>query len=228
MSHSAEHHLSMAAEDYDREIVRMVIGYEAMHNELVEALAAYLPADATARILDVGAGTGALSARIASRLPGVALTLVDIDAAMLAQAQQRLAAHRGRVTLQRGSFLEPLPACEAAVAAISLHHVRDLGQKRSIYRNIYQALTPGGIFLDADVAIPHAQPLAQHIWRRWAAHNMAHGDTEEQAYARFAEWAKEDTYFSLEEEFQALQDTGFSAVEVIYRAGPMRVLAAIR
>jgi tRNA (cmo5U34)-methyltransferase len=227
MSHSVEQHLAVAPEAYDREILRFIPGYDAMLDELVDALAAHAPAEAPLRVLDVGAGTGALSARVAARLPEAAITMLDVDAAMLAQAEQRLAPHRDRVTLQRGSFFDALPACDAAVAALALHHVRDLDQKREIYRNIHHALAAGGIFLDADAAIPRSHALQKRLWARWAEHLVAHGDTEEQAYARFADWAKEDLYFSIDEEIAALKESGFACVEVLYRRGPIRVLAAM-
>ena len=228
MSHSVEQHLAVSAAAYDVEIRRFVPSYEIMLDTLVEALADLLPASATPRVLDLGAGTGALSARIAARLPAASLTLLDADAAMLAEAEARLAAHRERVTLVRGSFLDPLPSCDVAVASLSLHHVRDLDEKRSLYGNIHRALAPGGVLLDADAAISPAPALAGRVRRRWAAHLVTNGDTEAQAYARFADWAREDRFFGIDEELCALRDVGFTAADVLFRSGPSRVIVALR
>jgi tRNA (cmo5U34)-methyltransferase len=228
MSHSVEHHLAVTADAYDVEIRRFVPSYDAMLDELVEALADLVPEAAAPRVLDLGAGTGALSARIAGRLPSASLTLLDADPAMLAQAEERLAPHRARVTLVRGSFFDPLPPCDAAVASLALHHVRSLDDKRALYRNVHAALPPGGVLLDADAALPAAPALADRTRRRWAAHLVARGDTEPQAYARFADWAKEDLYFPLDDDLSALRAAGFTWAEVLFRAGPIRVLAAIR
>jgi tRNA (cmo5U34)-methyltransferase len=228
MSHSVEQHLAVSAAAYDVEILRFVPAYEAMLDALVDALAELLPPGAAPRVLDLGAGTGALSARVAARLPGASLTLLDADPAMLAEAEARLAPYRGRVTLARGSFFEPLPACDAAVASLALHHVRDLDEKRALYRNVHRAVVPGGLFLDADAAIPWGPVLGERARRRWAAHLVARGDTEAQAYARFADWAREDRYFGLDEELSALREAGFASADVLFRAGPSRVLAAVR
>jgi tRNA (cmo5U34)-methyltransferase len=228
MSHSVERHLAVTVDAYDVEIRRFVPFYEAMLDALVEALADLSPEGAAPRVLDLGAGTGALSVRIADRVPAATLTLLDADPAMLARAEERLAPHRARVTLVEGSFFDPLPPCDAAVASLALHHVRTLDEKIAIYRNVHRALPPGGVLLDADASIPAAPPLADRTWRRWAAHLVAHGDTEPEARARFVDWAKEDRYFSVDEELSALRAAGFAFAEVIFRAGPARVIASIR
>ncbi len=75
MSHSVERHLGVASGDYDAEIRRFVPGYEAMLDEVVGALAEHLPAGSPL-MLDLGAGTGALSARIATRFPATRLILL--------------------------------------------------------------------------------------------------------------------------------------------------------
>ena len=228
MSHSVEQHLAVSAAAFDVEIRRFVPSYDAMLDALVEALVDLLPEGAAPRVLDLGAGTGALSARIAARLPAASLTLLDADAAMLARAEERLAAHRERVTLVRGSFFDPLPPCDVAVASLSLHHVRDLDEKRSLYGNVHRALAPGGMLLDADAALSPAPALASRVRRRWAAHLVTSGDTEAQAYARFAEWDRQDRFFGIDEELAALREAGFTAVDVLFRSGPSRVIAALR
>jgi SAM-dependent methyltransferase len=103
MTHSVEKHLEVSPAIYDVEIRRFVPGYDAMLEEVVGALAEHLPNEA-ASVLDLGAGTGALSAMIAARFPKVRLTLLDADLEMLARAEARLAAERARIELRRGSF----------------------------------------------------------------------------------------------------------------------------
>jgi len=64
MSHSVEQHLAVTAAAYDVEIRRFVPGYDAMLDELVEALRDLLPDGEAAsaprppHVLDLGAGTG--------------------------------------------------------------------------------------------------------------------------------------------------------------------------
>lgn len=227
MSHSVEKHLAVAPTIYDVEIRRFVPGYDEMLGELEAALAEHLPSPA-AHVLDLGAGTGALSARLATRFPHLRLTLVDVDPEMLAQASLRLEPQRARVELRRGSFADPLPACDAAVASLSLHHLHAREAKVAVYRNVRASLAAGGVLLSGDAFVPAASALAEPLMKRWAAHLVAGGDTEEQAFARFAEWAAEDRYLGVEEELDALREAGFSAVELRWRRGPVGVLLARR
>lgn len=227
VAHSVETHLAVSPADYDAEILRFSPGYDAMLTEVGDALVRLRGADTDARILDLGAGTGALSGRLAERLPRASFTLLDADPRMLAHAQSRLAAHASRVTLHQGSFLAPLPECDVAVASLALHHVHDRDHKRALYRNIHTALIEGGLLFCADVTIPRLPALAEGTRARWAAHLVAHGDTEAQAYARFDQWSKEDRYFSIEEELDLMRAGGFLSVEVLWRFGPSSVMVAV-
>src|SRR3954471_11927068 len=49
-----------------------------------------------------------------------------IDLAMLEVAGARVVRHGGRAELRRGSFDDALPACDAVVASLALHHVPEL------------------------------------------------------------------------------------------------------
>jgi ubiquinone/menaquinone biosynthesis C-methylase UbiE len=226
MSHSVAQHLALSPSTYDAEIRRFIPGYDTMLEEAVAAVAEHVRP--RAHLIDLGAGTGSLSERIATRLPEARLTLLDADAAMLKQAETRLAATRACVTFKLGSFTAPLPSCDGAVAAFSLHHVHDAIDKRALYCNIADAIAPGGVLVVADAMLPERGPLAEPLRRRWAAHLVGSGETEEQAYARFSDWALEDRYFSVDDEIAAIKAAGFAAVDVRWRLGPMAVVLAIR
>jgi ubiquinone/menaquinone biosynthesis C-methylase UbiE len=48
-----------------------------------------------AHVVDLAGGTGALSAAVRAKLPEARVTLLDVDSAMLGEAQRRLAPGRG-------------------------------------------------------------------------------------------------------------------------------------
>lgn len=227
MSHSVERHLAVRPDVYDAEIRRFVLGYEAMLDEVVDTVARLRDADAPLAILDLGAGTGALSARIAARFGNAKITLLDTDADMLARAKVRLGTSE-RIRYHHGSFAGGLPRSDLAVASLSLHHIHDPEHKRAVYANVHSALAPGGFLMSADATIPRDRALADAAFARWAAHLVAGGDTEEQAYARFAAWSKEDRYFSIEEELEMMRRAGFASAEIVWRLGPSTVLFAAR
>ena len=227
-THSVERHLSVAPSAYDHEIRRFIPGYDQMLDEVAGALADLYGDGAGAQLLDLGGGTGALTERVAARLPAARFVVVDVDAAMLAQAAVRLAPLGGRVTLREGSFRAPLPPSRAAMATLALHHVHEPAAKRATYRTIAEALAPGGALVIGDAFVAERGPLHDAIYRRWTEHLCAHGHREEEARARFVEWAREDSFFPLADELRALAESGFGEVDVRWRLGPMAVVVALR
>jgi len=192
----------------------------------VELLAALAPP--TAHVLDLGAGTGALSAAVLGGLPDARVTLLDVDTAMLAEARGRLAPFGARVRVREASFLDPLPTADAVVASLALHHVHDLDAKTDLYRSIREALVPGGVFLNLDAAITEGARLSALTFDRWAARMAEHGITDAEARDHFSEWAVEDRYFPLDEELGALRRAGFAEVECFWRRGSSAICGGLK
>jgi tRNA (cmo5U34)-methyltransferase len=225
-THSVKRHLDVDAEAYDAQIHRFIHGYDDMLATGVELLTAL--ARPTARVVDLGGGTGALSAAVLEALPEARVTVLDVDADMLAEARRRLVRFGDRVDFREGSFLDPLPSADAFVASLALHHVHDLEQKTRLYGVIHAALGPGGVFLNLDAAVSAGQRLNALEYRRQVAHMGEHGITASEARAHLAAWAQEDRYFSLEAELAALREAGFAEVDCFWRRGLCAICCALR
>lgn len=219
MSHSVRQHLQLDIEAYDASIRRFIPGYEAMLQRAAEEVAGVKPK----RVLDLGAGTGALAEAILERSEGAVVELVDVDGEMLGRAEARLRRFGGRARLCRQSFDDPLPGCDAVAASLALHHVADMDAKTALFARIAQALHPGGVFVNADVTMPGADPGRASDFAAWAAHLVACGISEARAYQHFDEWSDEDTYFPLEVELRAMREAGFDA-ECVWRQTPSTVV----
>jgi len=215
MAHSVKRHLDVDADAYDVQIRRFIPHYDDMLATGVELLAKLAPPNA--RVLDLGGGTGALSAAVLAGLPEARVTVLDVDTAMLAEARRRLARFADRVEFREASFLDPLPAADAIVASLALHHVHDLAAKTDLYRAIRAALTPGGVFLNLDAAVTEDPKLNALVFDRWATDMGQHGITDAEARGHFAAWASEDRYFPLDVELAALRRAGFAEVECFWR-----------
>src|ERR1700729_4531211 len=94
-THSVKRHLDVDANGYDVQIRRLIPHYDEMIATGVELLAALAPAGG--HVLDLGGGTGALSSAVLDGLPGVRVTVLDVDPAMLGEARRRLAGYGDRV-----------------------------------------------------------------------------------------------------------------------------------
>jgi tRNA (cmo5U34)-methyltransferase len=206
-SHSVRRHLRIAVEEYDVAIRRFIPGYEEMLAVAARALAPAAPG----LIVDLGAGTGALSEAILESSTAVVVELIDIDGEMLDQARTRLERFGNRARFTQASFLEPLPRCRGAAASLALHHIPAMDAKLEVYRRVYEALEPGGVFVNADATMPTEPAAREATWRGWADHLMAHGIDERRAFEHFEEWSEEDTYFPIEDELSAVAAAGFEA-----------------
>lgn len=225
-THSVKRHLDVDAESYDLQIRRFIPHYDEMITTGVELLAALAAADG--HVLDLGAGTGALSSAVLDGLPGVRVTVLDVDPDMLAEARRRLARFADRVSFHEGSFQGPLPAADAVVASLALHHVHDLRTKTELYRAIHNTLSPGGVLLNLDAAVTEDARLNRLVFDRMAARMSDHGITDREARGHFAAWADEDRYFPLEAELSALRQAGFAEVECFWRRGLSAVTCGLR
>lgn len=225
-THSVKQHLDIDAHGYDVQIRRFIPHYDDMLAIAVELLAALGPG--SGHVLDLGGGTGALSAAVLEGLPGVRLTVLDVDRDMLGEARRRLSGYGDRVAFKEGSFHDPLPSADAVVASLALHHVHDLQIKTELYRAIHDALSPGGVFLNLDAAVSENTRLNALVFDRWAQRMSEHGITDSQARGHFAAWSNEDRYFPLEVELGALREAGFAEVECFWRRGASAITCALR
>jgi tRNA (cmo5U34)-methyltransferase len=219
--HRVATHLGLAANDYDAAIRTYIPGYAAMIDTVVGIVDALPARDPL--VVDLGAGTGALGGAILDRVARARVQFLDIDPAMLEVAGTRVAAHGARAELRRGSFDDALPACDAVVASLALHHVPELARKRALYARIREALRPGGVLLVADVTVFEAGAAHDHTYAAWAAAMATHGIARADAEALFAKWAGEDRYYPLAVELDQLRAAGFAQPECFFKLGPATV-----
>ena len=227
MAHSVEGHLKLRVAEYDDLIRKLVPSYPAMRPLQLDLLALSIPPTG-GLVLDLGGGTGALAAAIAERFPDVTVEIWDTDPDMLAMARGRCERFGERVRYVERSFTEPLPNCDAIAAALALHHVKDMKVKAGIYRHIFTALRPGGIFVNADTAVPATGSLHEHAFAQWAATMGAHGISKEEAFAHFASWSGEDYYPPLFVELSMLAAAGFTEPECFWRDAAAAVFGAMK
>ena len=224
--HSVQAHLGVAASDYDRAIRTFIPGYDQMLETICWWLSKVVPNGGV--IIELGGGTGALAHAVLSKLPEMQMEIWDIDRNMLGAAADRLQKFSTRVTLREKSFTERPGPCDAVVATLSLHHIPTLDAKRAVYQNIFEALTPGGIFLNGDCTIDATEPAHTTMTRYWLDFMATQGVSEEEGLRHLDAWSKEDTYQQIYDELSALAQAGFPRPDVFWKQGPMAVYGAIK
>lgn len=219
-------HLGVAAGEYDRAIRTFIPDYEDMQSTIVRWLHGHIRPEGL--VVDLGAGTGALSMAILDAMPAVRVQLVDVDPAMLEVASERCRPHAGRFDVRRGAFADPLPRCDAVVAALALHHAADLGEKRALYRSIHDALEAGGMLVVGDVTVHEKGPERGRMFADWAVGMQRHGISAAEAAQHFAQWADEDRYFPLAVELEAIGAAGFAHPECFWKIGALTVFGGFK
>ncbi len=219
MAHSVSSHLGIQVRSYDHSIRRFIPGYTKM----LEVAAGEVVVRKPQLVVDLGAGTGALSKAILTADDRCELTLLDVDLAMLDLARERLSAFRDRVRFAERTFLSPLPSCDSCAASLALHHVRTIEAKRRLYGRIWNALNAGGVFVNADAAMPTGSARRDAVMSEWVHHMVTRGIARQDALDHLDQWAEEDTYFPLQDELAAMAAAGFAA-KCAWRKGPVAVL----
>ncbi len=223
MSHSVRRHLRLEIDAYDETIRRFIPAYETMLAVAADAVAAVGPD----LVVDLGSGTGALSEVLLERLGVGVVELLDVDSEMMDQARRRLSRFGERVRFTLRSYDEPFQPCDAFAASLSLHHIATLEAKSALYSRVFEALRPGGVFVNADANMPTDRTERERLFRYWTDHLVASGISEDRAWRHFEEWAEEDTYLPLDAELEALAQLGFEA-DRVWSDGPIGVVVATK
>jgi tRNA (cmo5U34)-methyltransferase len=171
----------------------------------------------TPKILDIGAGTGLLSALLLEKYPKAQLTLLDFAEQMLNIARERFA---GRTDLRyiTGDYRD-VDLCggyDLICSALSIHHLPD-EEKADLYRRIFDALNPGGVFVNADQARGDTPALERRFMEYWDTF-LSEGPLSptDQAVIRMRRDTL-DQSANLGDQLIWLKTSGFSNVDVIYR-----------
>ncbi len=198
-------HFEEDASDYDHHITHFVPYYKEQ-NEVIMDL---LPFEGTVRVrgLDLGAGTGVLAEGILRRYPLAEVTVFDLAENMLDAARERLQKFENRVTFQKGDFSKDDFGIgyDLILSGLSIHHLGN-PQKQDLYRRIYLALNPGGIFLNRDVIRGATERLDEIYIRLWREYIRSMGEDDAACMERYL---AEDVPVSVEEQLEWLRKAGF-------------------
>jgi tRNA (cmo5U34)-methyltransferase len=202
------------AQDYDAQREYIIPEMRQYYGAAVWAMETSAPEPA---ILDVGAGTGLLSAFLLEKFPEARLTLMDISENMLDMARKRFATRPGTEYIicdySRSDLGGPY---DIICSALSIHHLSP-EDKRLLFTRIFTALKPGGMFVNADQAEGETPYFRQRYLEYWNDFLKNGPMTEEQHAEILKRRDTLDRNDKLTDQLSWLAKAGFSDVDVVYR-----------
>jgi tRNA (cmo5U34)-methyltransferase len=168
-------------------------------------------------ILDIGAGTGLLSALILRKYPDASLTLVDLSDPMLGIAKERFAERKDmRYITGDYSSVDFAGHYDLICSALSIHHLEQAA-KHQLYQKIFEALHPGGIFVNADQVLGETPAIQQRYMAYWDEFlepcPLSIEEKKQVVYRR-------DTFDKNEKlsvQLAWMQECGFINIDVVYK-----------
>ena len=173
-----------------------------------------VPASAT-RILDLGTGNGRLLGLLGAERPTMAGVGLDRSELMLAAARGRFAGDE-RIEILAHDLNEELPAVgpfDAIVSSFAIHHLEH-ERKRTLYREAFDLLAPGGVFANFEHV---ASPTRRLHLDFFAAIDepLEHEDPS-------------DRLIDVESQLGWLRDAGFDDVDCYWKWLEMALLIGVR
>ena len=197
---------------YDEHMIRNVEGCR----EGYPMMASLVPKNAKT-LLDLGCGTGLELDEIFKLLPDIAVTGVDMTAAMLDALRAK---HPDkRMTLLCEDYFTAAfgNGFDCAVSFETMHHFRP-EKKVGLYRKIYEALTPDGCYIECDY-MAQLQEQEDYFFAELDRMRAEQGISED-VFVHY------DTPCTVDNQIAMLRQAGFAAVEKVFHIGNTVMLVA--
>lgn len=182
------------------------------------------------QILDLGCGDGVLTEELLSKDGAIVATLIDGSPAMLQKARERLAAYPG-MNFIHASFQELLTGkvsldhFDFCVSSFAIHHL-EMKEKKNLFRYIYGHLNSRGHFVNIDVLLCPSSELEEWYfasWKEWMYHMQdrlnVRDELPEDIINRYKDPSSMNKPDTLEDQLEALRETGFGDVDCYYKNG---------
>jgi tRNA (cmo5U34)-methyltransferase len=204
---------------YDERFAKIGAIRDALHLQ-VRAILSSLPGQA--RILCVGAGTGAELLMLATHFPGWHFTAVEPSAPMMALCRHRAVEHdfADRCTFHTG-YLDSLPGGKPFDAATSLlvsHFITDKDARLDYFRQIASHLVPRGWLVSADLSGDQSTREHTGLEEVWFRLMSFTGQTDEQHARMHAAYRKDVSFLPIPELEALISSAGFESPALFYQA----------
>jgi tRNA (cmo5U34)-methyltransferase len=178
------------------------------------------PREQAIRVLDLGAGYGALAAAVLEDRPNASAVCYDNSEEMIRLGRERGARFAGRIEFIRGALDAPdwkervAGPFDAVISARALHHLTH-EQRRRLFREAYDLIRPGGCFINAD----NFRHVSDHLRGLYRGARLRWMGDEERPQQPSGEKLPHGAHYngSMEEELSWLKEAGFRDVDAFWK-----------
>jgi SAM-dependent methyltransferase len=180
--------------------------------------------------LDIGCGDGILGRAVLAEHPEVNGVFLDFSEHMIEAAKQKAGNRRTVFVVQdlaandwTQSVNDHAPF-DLVLSGLAIHHLAD-ERKRQLYREIFDLLKPGGLFLNLEHVAPHSDWAKQafddlFIDSLWSHHRKQGGTKSRDDIAK--EWyhrpdKSENILATVEDQCRWLQEIGYVDVDCFFK-----------
>ena len=215
----------VAAKDYDATRKKYITCFNDFYGVAIEQIPFSNGDEFT--VLDLGAGTGLMSALVREMFQNCEITLTDISGEMLDKAKERFSGYDKVNFIQHDYINEVIPGkYDVVISALSLHHSTE-EELNSTFDKIFSCLNSDGVFINADQILGGTPELEKAYEIAWLKQAKAMDCTEEEIEVAL-ERMESDKTLPLSKQLSALSRAGFEMVNCWYQYYRYAVYSGIR
>ncbi|MGL4858747.1 MAG: class I SAM-dependent methyltransferase [Enterobacteriaceae bacterium] len=207
-------HFEQEAAQFDDIILRLVPRYR----EMIEVLVTVIPftTEDKLSIIDLGCGTGSVARAVQEKFPHAQITCVDISPKMLEMATQKIGAEHQFIHCDFDNFTFP-DRYDLVISSLALHHLETESDKGVFYKKIFDALRPGGMFINIDIVLAGDAQLQDVYMEKWIAFMREAVSEREITEQWLPTYENEDRPTSIMTHTDLLRQAGFSCLDIVYK-----------
>jgi tRNA (cmo5U34)-methyltransferase len=193
--------------------------------EMIEMLFYYLPTDyAPESILELGCGTGNLTAVIYKNFPVAKITAVDISTDILQVCKERI--NSKNIKFVKGDFSKSEFAKDSfdlVISSIAIHHLKN-EEKKKLFNNIFSWLRRNGILVFSDQFKGISDELYEKHIGLWKENALLSNVSESEWDIWMEHQKMHDYHETIDNQMTWLKQAGFKQVDILWKYALWTVL----
>ncbi len=180
-------------------------------------------------IVELGVGTGELTAEVLRRFPEAGVEAIDLSARNLEAAGQSLLPYKDRVNLIHSDFgtYEFMREYDLAISSMAMHHLPDK-DKLTLMKSIHRSLKEEGVFLFGDLIQSPSSYLDKKFFRIWKNYLRFNGLSRDEIESRTRGNLNNDLPATLPELLHWMKEAGFRDVDCLWKYFNHAVVVGIK